>query len=138
MLALVIDDEPHILELVKFNLEKFHFEVVTAADGLQGMNLARRRKPDLVFSLIYVDLDHFKSCNDHYGFKSGDRMLLLVKRLLTWAVSRHGQPSDFVGHHLSRKGGTALPGGGPLLQPDGEGTLQRGRPVAGRGLRPGP
>lgn len=50
------------------------------------------------FSLIYADLDNFKSYNDTYGFKNGDRIILLLARILGWARQRHGLPSDFVAH----------------------------------------
>ena len=45
---LVIDDEPVIVDLVKFALELEGFTVITAEDGEQGITMAKTEKPDLV------------------------------------------------------------------------------------------
>ncbi len=47
------------------------------------------------FVLVYVDLDYFKTINDHYGFKRGDNVLLM----LTEVLKRHVHPGvNFLGH----------------------------------------
>ncbi|MED4537661.1 DNA-binding response regulator, partial [Heyndrickxia coagulans] len=38
---LVVDDEPSIVTLLKFNLEQAGFEVLTASDGNEGYDTAR-------------------------------------------------------------------------------------------------
>jgi len=45
---LVVDDEPSILDLVVAYLEKEGYEVLTAVDGVSGLKIARRQKPDLI------------------------------------------------------------------------------------------
>jgi len=45
---LVIDDEPGVLELVKYNLEEAGFGVETSTDGADGLKKARETVPDLV------------------------------------------------------------------------------------------
>jgi len=45
---LVIDDEPSILDLVVAYLEKEGYDVLTAVDGISGLKVAKRHKPDLV------------------------------------------------------------------------------------------
>ncbi|BAF60012.1 MAG: response regulator transcription factor [Pelotomaculum sp.] len=45
---LVVDDEKNILELVRFNLEREGYQVLTALDGPQGLELARAERPDLI------------------------------------------------------------------------------------------
>jgi two-component system phosphate regulon response regulator PhoB len=45
---LVVDDEPDLLELVRFQLEQAGFEVETAPDGRIGLEAIRRRRPSLV------------------------------------------------------------------------------------------
>ena len=55
---LVVDDEPHILELVKYNLAQEGYEVLTAHDGAQAVARARDVQPDLIIldiMLPYVD-----------------------------------------------------------------------------------
>ncbi|RJS91220.1 GGDEF domain-containing protein [Salinisphaera sp. Q1T1-3] len=44
---------------------------------------------------VYFDFDHFKPFNDHYGFRQGDRAILLFKDILGKALSRQ---TWFVGH----------------------------------------
>jgi DNA-binding response OmpR family regulator len=46
--VLVIDDEKDLLELVRYNLEKEHLDVITATDGQAGLEIGLRHKPDLV------------------------------------------------------------------------------------------
>jgi len=45
--VLVADDEPHLLRLVKFRLEREGYQVVTAPDGQAALELARSEQPDL-------------------------------------------------------------------------------------------
>jgi DNA-binding response OmpR family regulator len=47
-LVLVADDDPDILALVTFRLERGGYEVVGAADGEAALRLALERVPDLV------------------------------------------------------------------------------------------
>jgi two-component system alkaline phosphatase synthesis response regulator PhoP len=45
---LVVDDEPHIVEVVRDYLERSSYRVLTARDGETALTLARREQPDLV------------------------------------------------------------------------------------------
>ncbi|EUJ25573.1 putative two-component response phosphate regulator [Listeria floridensis FSL S10-1187] len=45
---LVVDDELSISTLLKFNIEKAGYDVITAEDGEQGYELAVTEKPDLI------------------------------------------------------------------------------------------
>ncbi len=42
---LLVDDEPDILEILEFNLRKEGFEVATAGNGEEGLQLARKFRP---------------------------------------------------------------------------------------------
>lgn len=46
-LVLVADDDPDILALVAFRLEKAGYDVVQAADGEEALRIAREQSPDL-------------------------------------------------------------------------------------------
>jgi DNA-binding response OmpR family regulator len=46
--VLVVDDEPGIIDILTTNLAAEGFEVIGAADGLEGLELARQRAPDLI------------------------------------------------------------------------------------------
>src|ERR1051325_3610418 len=45
---LLVDDEPEILEICSDYLKASSYDVVTARDGVQGLAVFRREKPDLV------------------------------------------------------------------------------------------
>jgi diguanylate cyclase (GGDEF)-like protein len=60
--------------------------------------IQRRCQDGPPVSFIYCDLDHFKVYNDVYGFEAGDRMILLISRILVWAARRHAGNDSFVGH----------------------------------------
>lgn len=45
---LVIEDDEHISELIRFNLEIAGNEVLVASDGLKGLQMALNERPDLV------------------------------------------------------------------------------------------
>jgi diguanylate cyclase (GGDEF)-like protein len=50
------------------------------------------------FSLLYADLDHFKSYNDHYGFLRGDDAIRFVARCVQDSAMEVAGPGTFVGH----------------------------------------
>ncbi|MBI4436364.1 MAG: response regulator [Candidatus Omnitrophica bacterium] len=45
---LVVDDEPDILTLITARLEQKGYQVLVAADGLEGLDAAEKEKPDLI------------------------------------------------------------------------------------------
>ena len=45
---LLVDDEPDILEATQFRLELEGYEVVTAPDGLKGLDAFREHRPSLI------------------------------------------------------------------------------------------
>lgn len=50
------------------------------------------------YAVCYVDLDHFKSVNDAYGFLRGDQVIGTLARTLDRAVAEAGAPVPFLGH----------------------------------------
>ncbi|MEA5460053.1 response regulator transcription factor [Arcicella sp. LKC2W] len=45
---LLVDDDPDIIELLEYNLNKEGFETASASDGLQALEVAKDFKPDLI------------------------------------------------------------------------------------------
>ncbi|RKY03493.1 hypothetical protein DRP77_06005 [Candidatus Poribacteria bacterium] len=61
--VLLIDDEPEIIETVKFLLGLKNFEVVAAMDGVEGLEKAKSEKPDLILlDLILPKLNGYEVC----------------------------------------------------------------------------
>ena len=61
--VLVVDDDHKIVELVQLYLEKDGYRVLVAYDGLEALELARRKRPDLVLlDLLLPDLDGLDVC----------------------------------------------------------------------------
>jgi two-component system, OmpR family, phosphate regulon response regulator PhoB len=52
--VLVVDDEPHVVELVRVTLEDDRVRVVEAADGGQALTVAAEARPELI--LLDVNL----------------------------------------------------------------------------------
>lgn len=49
-------------------------------------------------AVCYVDIDHFKPYNDHYGFARGDDVILMVARVIVNVVDEIAREHSFVGH----------------------------------------
>jgi two-component system, OmpR family, phosphate regulon response regulator PhoB len=61
--VLVVDDEPTIVELVRFTLEDAQVRVVEAGDGLEALRLASLVRPDVVLlDLRIPHLDGVEVC----------------------------------------------------------------------------
>ena len=60
---LVVDDEPDILELVQYNLEKEGFAVYTAGNGREAIEIAERSQPDLILlDVMMPEMDGMETC----------------------------------------------------------------------------
>ena len=46
--VLVVDDEPDVVDLIRYGLSRAGHEVFSAADGQSALRLARERRPDLI------------------------------------------------------------------------------------------
>ena len=63
MTILVVDDETDLVRLVRYNLEKEGYNVVTAYDGQEALSQARHYNPHLVIlDLMLPDMPGFKIC----------------------------------------------------------------------------
>jgi DNA-binding response OmpR family regulator len=62
---LVVDDEPAVTDLLSYNLRKAHYDVLTAADGRQALQLAREAAPDLILlDLMLPQVDGLDVCRE--------------------------------------------------------------------------
>jgi len=62
---LVVDDEQAVLDLLVYNLSKAHYEVLTAENGRQALDLARQVEPDLILlDLMLPEVDGLDVCRE--------------------------------------------------------------------------
>ncbi|MBU3198837.1 response regulator transcription factor [Clostridium estertheticum] len=63
--VLVVDDEEHIRELIKFNLEKNGYKVICADNGIDAVKLAKEQAPQLMLlDLMLPGMDGLDVCKE--------------------------------------------------------------------------
>lgn len=61
--VLVIDDEPDIVEILKYNLQKEGYDVETAEDGIKGVKKASKFLPDVILlDIMMPQQDGVETC----------------------------------------------------------------------------
>ncbi len=79
--VLVVDDEPSIVTLLKFNLEQAGYNVLTAEDGRKGLDTALKEKPDLiVLDLMLPGMDGMDVCKTLRQEKVNTPILMLTAK----------------------------------------------------------
>jgi CheY-like chemotaxis protein len=59
-LVLVVDDDPHVAEMLRQTLPESDFALATAEDGLAGLQAIEARRPDVILlDLVMPKLDGF-------------------------------------------------------------------------------
>ncbi|HPF36090.1 MAG TPA: response regulator transcription factor [Candidatus Krumholzibacteria bacterium] len=87
---LVVEDEPDILELIRFHLEREGYSTLLCETGEDGLEMARDRLPDLVLlDLMLPGLDGKAVCRK---LKSDDA----TARIPVIMVTARGEESDIV------------------------------------------
>ena len=60
---LLVDDEPDILEIIRFNLEKVGYQIRTASNGLDAIKVSKKFLPHLIIlDVMMPDLDGIETC----------------------------------------------------------------------------
>lgn len=60
---LVVDDEKDLVETLRFRLEAAGYEVLAAYDGMEGLKIAREKKPDLIIlDVMMPKMDGYQVC----------------------------------------------------------------------------
>ncbi len=88
---LVVDDEPHICRLLQFNLEKAGFEVLIAPDGKEGVEIAKKRKPDVILlDILMPEMNGIEAC----AILKTDLKTKNIPIFMLTALSRVGDMED--------------------------------------------
>jgi DNA-binding response OmpR family regulator len=90
-LVLVADDDPDILALVRFRLERDGYEVLSAPDGEAALDLALARTPDLaLLDVMMPRLDGYEVTRRlrEYGPTTTIPIILLTARVQEPDVER--------------------------------------------------
>ncbi|HRJ15948.1 MAG TPA: response regulator transcription factor [Saprospiraceae bacterium] len=60
---LLVDDEPDILDFLRYNLQKEGFQVFTAGDGVEGLRKAEEIRPHLaILDIMMLKMDGVELC----------------------------------------------------------------------------
>ena len=102
-----------LAEHIAVAIKTSHLHDKTIIDGLTklyskrhlmeqlGANLNLSRRHGRPFSLVMVDIDHFKAVNDTYGHLAGDLVLVGVARMLKHICRRYDMAFRYGGEELA-------------------------------------
>lgn len=83
--VLVIEDEKDVVDLVRYNLTKSGFRVISEGDGLSGLKSAREQRPDIiVLDLMLPEMSGIEVCRQ---LKSRDSTEAIPVIMLTAKAS---------------------------------------------------
>ena len=61
--VLVVDDEQNIVNIIAFNLKKEGYEVLTAGDGEEAVEIVEKHQPDLILlDIMMPKMDGYEAC----------------------------------------------------------------------------
>src|SRR5437588_6157108 len=81
MKILIIEDEANIVQLIRLYLEQAGFTVITANDGVAGLELHAREHPDLVIlDLMLPALDGMEVCRRIRAWASTPILMLTARQ----------------------------------------------------------
>jgi DNA-binding response OmpR family regulator len=93
ILVLVADDEPDLRSLVQYSLRGAGYEVVTAADGGEALDVALERKPDL--AVLDVRMPKMTGLEVTRQMRENDATAHTPVLLLTAAVEKEDVAEGF-------------------------------------------
>jgi len=89
---LLVDDEQDILDFLQYNLEREGYKVLTASNGLEGVEMTQKHTPDLILMDVMMPrMDGIEAC--HMIRKE----LLLSQPLIAFLTSRSEDYSQVAG-----------------------------------------
>lgn len=77
--VVIIDDEAHIRRVIEIKLKKLGYQVMTAKNGKEGLNLIKTQKPDVVISDIMMpEMDGKALCQETNVLKKDHPFLTII------------------------------------------------------------
>ena len=60
---LLVDDEPDIIEIIRFNLDQQGYKIFTATDGIEAIKVAKKIMPHLIImDVMMPNMDGIEAC----------------------------------------------------------------------------
>jgi DNA-binding response OmpR family regulator len=85
---LIVEDYPHIVEVLKIRLQAAGYDVIAAGDGQEGLNMARSERPDLIIlDVMLPKMNGYKVCR----FLKFDAK---YKSIPIFLLTARGKPED--------------------------------------------
>ncbi|MGB5361121.1 MAG: response regulator transcription factor, partial [Eudoraea sp.] len=89
---LLVDDEPDILEILKYNLSSQGYQVFTAKNGIEGVEKAKKKTPHLIIlDVMMPEMDGIEACDVIRNTKG------LENTLITFLTARGEDYSQVAG-----------------------------------------
>ena len=80
MKILVVDDEELLVKGIRFNLQNEGYEVLTGSNGLEAVQIAQTKQPDLiVLDVMMPEMDGLTACSKIRDFSNIPIILLTAK-----------------------------------------------------------
>jgi two-component system alkaline phosphatase synthesis response regulator PhoP len=90
---LLVDDEPHVLEVLRVTLEDLGFALLEAEDGPKALQIAKEKKPDLVIlDVMLPNMSGLEVCRALHEARDTERIPVI---LLT---ARSGEDDEKAGY----------------------------------------
>ena len=89
---LIVDDEPDIVEILRYNLEKAGYQTVSAGNGLEAVSKAKEFSPDLILlDVMLPDMDGIQTCETIRAIPE------LNKTIIAFLTARGEEYSEIAG-----------------------------------------
>ena len=89
---LIVDDEPDIVEILRYNLEKAGYQSVSAGNGLKAVSKAKEFSPDMILlDVMLPDMDGIQTCETIRAIPE------LNKTIIAFLTARGEEYSEIAG-----------------------------------------
>ena len=77
---LLVDDEPDILEFMSYTLQKEGYEVLTALNWIEAIEVAKRESPQLIIlDIMMPEMDGIETCREIRQIDSLKEVMIFIR-----------------------------------------------------------